>query len=224
MGNLRERRPEGTRRSRSRRFYCRVRRAKPADWQQNPGMGQRRGGGPLFPWRGRLQQAGLPGGHGWTRFHGLLDPEPAGPPLAGPGDESGHSPHAAQLLLPRDQREVHPTPGSVQTSRPSSPHGPPGGGRTDPLPAQNMGSRSSTGEAGWGVSRVGRVPGSSCTRLSTPGVRAGGPWTLGGPDWGPEDWPGARGGWVELCRCQARTPPAGCPLVPGEEEQSSVGE
>ena len=76
--------------------------------------------------------------------------------------------------------KVHPIPGSVQISRPSSPHGPPGGGRTE---------KQDGGRPAWE-----EFPGSSCTRPSTPGVRGGGPWTPGGPDWGPEDWPRARGG------------------------------
>ena len=68
---------------------------------------------------------------------------------------------------------------------------------------------------------MGRVPGQLVYAAVHTGSEGRGAVDAGrGPDWGPEDWPGARGGWVELCRCQ--TPPAGRPLVPGEEELSSV--
>ena len=85
---------------------------------------------------------GLPGGHGWTRLQVLPDPEPAGPPLAGPGDEGGHSPTLLCSSSPgtrgqpaggvrawHRQSSTHPprAPGqsSGPQSGPPSVHGPP---------------------------------------------------------------------------------------------------
>lgn len=41
-------------------------------------------------------------------LHGILDPEPEGPVLGGPGDESCHSTNTAQFLLPGDPGEARP--------------------------------------------------------------------------------------------------------------------
>lgn len=55
----------------------------------------------------QVLQASLVGTVGPT-LHGIPNPEPEGPVLAGPGDESGHSTNTAQFLLPGDPGEARP--------------------------------------------------------------------------------------------------------------------
>ena len=115
------------------------------------------------------------------------------------------------------QWQVHPTPGSVQNSRPSSPRAlyldpqeADGTGRPPPRPSscpEHSRSRPSLGRSRDGGVPCGkRTRSSLCTWTSTPGMWVGGTWALGGADGGLRKQGGTGGpeeGVCELCLCQA---------------------
>ena len=97
---------------------------------------------------------------------------------------------------PSGQGQVHPTPGSVRTSRPSCPHEPPGGRQDRPLSCpEHVGSRPLS-EPGMGEHLCGKSSqGSLSMQISIPGV-----WIRGRGRWAPPDWSSAASATCHDCQ------------------------